>query len=64
MIFHKMDKLDNLNLSRAITFLLFTYMVGCIKIRIVRKVAMGGKILTFRQFHYICFERGISHGKE
>jgi aconitate hydratase len=27
-------------------------MEGCIKIRIVRKVAMGGIILTFRQFHH------------
>lgn len=38
------------NLSTAITFLLFTYVIGCIKIRIVRKVKQNGKIQIFQLF--------------
>jgi hypothetical protein len=43
-------KLHKKNLSITITFLLFTYVTGCIKIRIVRKVVMDMKIQTFRLF--------------
>jgi len=38
------------NLSSTITFLLFTYVEGCIKIRIVRKVGIDMNIQTFLLF--------------